>query len=593
MAMQHTSEYSIPITRWKLPKIPRNYQEVLSRELRLHPIISQILINRTIVDPEEARKYLSPSLGELHNPFLMKDMKKGVERLVKAIHDHSKVIIYGDYDADGITSVAILFKFLKKLNADVDYRIPDRTREGYSLNKPAIDEIKSRGIGLMITVDCGTSDYDHIEYARSIGLDTIILDHHEVPCNIPRALAVINTNRPDCPFPFKQLAGVGIVFNFLIALRGKLREEGFWTEQNYPNLKEYLDLVALGTIGDISPLVGENRIFAKIGIRLINDSPRIGVKALIDICGLNHQEIDSGTASFSLIPRINAAGRIASADEAVRLLLTEDSEEALILARRLDAYNRDRQTMERKILEEILEEIQSTQSLDNSRSLVLASSKWHPGVIGIVASRLVDMFSRPTILISLKNGIGKGSGRSISEFNLHQGLSKCQELLLAHGGHRYAAGISIKEENIGVFRVLLEEIISQEISVETLVPQTVIDAECSLNEIKCDLMSQLGLLAPFGSMNPEPILCARNVQFASPVVVGNKHLTMKICSDGMTCNSIWFGKAHLSRSIESCGANTGCSIAFTPQFNYWNGLSNLQLKLKDMMTTDSSQSPFF
>ena len=582
--MVRKPDFPLPTTRWKFPEINISSQELLARELRVHPLVSQVLINRSILNPEDARKYLSPSLTDLHNPFLMKDMKKAVERLIKAIHDCEKMLIYGDYDADGVTSVAILYRFLKKLNAPASYRIPDRSREGYSLNRSAIDEMKAQGISLIVTVDCGISDYSEIKYAASLGIDVIVLDHHEIPEKLPEAAAVINPNRSDCRFPFKHLAGVGVVFNFLIALRGKLREEGFWNDKPYPNLKEYLDLVALGTIGDISPLIDENRIFVRFGLDLINEGQCLGIKALKEIGGIGDQPVDTGTASFSLIPRINAAGRLASANDAVRLLLTEDWSEALALARQLDTHNRERQVLEKNILDEILEKIDSDRTLDDYRSLIFASESWHPGVIGIVASRLVDMYYRPAILISLKNGIGKGSGRSISEFNLHEGLSKCQSLLITHGGHRYAAGISIKEEDIQDFKSLLEDVLKQDISTEVLQPLTSIDAQCILSDINNDLISQLQLLAPFGSKNPEPVLYSRNVKVGNFSIVGNNHLTMQISDKGAAFNSIWFNKGHLSSTV----ARSPVDIVFTPRFNIWNGAVTLQLKIKDMALSTPS-----
>jgi single-stranded-DNA-specific exonuclease len=582
--MSHVhADCPFPTTRWKHPQVNRSFQELLSHELRIHPIVSQILVNRSIVSPDDARRYLSPSLSDLHNPFLMKDMKEGVSRLIKAIHENEKIVIYGDYDVDGITSVVILFKFLRILDATVSYRIPDRFREGYSLNRQAIDEMKGIGTSLIITVDCGTSDYDHIRYASSLGMDSIILDHHEIPDKVPSASAVVNTNRSDCRFPFKRLAGVGIVFNFLIALRATLREEGYWTDRTYPNLRSYLDLVALGTIGDISQLTEDNRIFAKIGLDLINEDKNIGIRALKDISGLKNQIIGAGSASYNLIPRLNAAGRIASADDAVRLLLTDDLAEAKSIARKLDAFNLERQGMERKIVEQILTEIETTKVLEKYRSLIFSSNEWHPGVIGIVASRLVEMFYRPAILISLKDGIGKGSGRSISEFNLHNGLSKCQSLLISHGGHRFAAGLSIKEEHIDTFRIIFDKYLEQEVSPDLFFPETIIDAQCSLSDISHDLISQIEFLAPFGNKNPEPVLCTGNVKVGRSSVVGKNHLAMKFSADGTYRNSIWFNKGHLNNKL----TESSFDIAFTPQLNNWNGVTNVQLKIKDMAISNS------
>ena len=551
---------------------------MLARELSIHSIVSRILTSRRILTPDDANRYLYPSLDNLHNPLLMKDMQKGVQRLIRAINDREKVVVYGDYDADGVTSVAVLVKFLLDIHHTVTYYIPDRIKEGYGLNGPAIDRMKADGVTLLITVDCGISDHEQISYARSCGIDTIILDHHEVPQNLPDAVAIINQHRKDCNFPFKDLAAVGIVFNFLIALRGRLRKDGFWGDRKYPNLREYLDLVALGTIGDICPLVDENRIFAKIGLDLITDCKRVGLVALKETCGVENQVIDSGKASFCLIPRINAAGRVASANDAVRLLLTEDIGEARLIAQDLDICNRKRQAMEKNILNEILGEIERTIDPEKVRSLVFASEKWHPGVIGIVASKLVDRYYRPTILISLKDGIGKGSGRSVADFNIFEGLKECDSLLLSYGGHRYAAGISIREEDIKEFSGMLEEVISREIDASDFVSQTNIDAICSLSEITHELVSQIGRLAPFGSGNPAPVLCVRNINVTSQSVVGNNHLRMRLTGDGISYNSIWFNKGHLINVL----SGPAIDIAFTPHINSWNGVSDIQLKMKDM-----------
>jgi len=568
----------LPTTRWKLSEVKENIRALFAEEFKLNPIVSQILVNRSITDLETARRFLNPSLHDLHSPFLMKDMKEGVARLIRAVQGGEKVAIYGDYDADGITSLAILYRFLREIHECVLYYIPDRVDEGYSLNRKAIDRLRAQDVRLIVTVDCGVSDREEIEYARTQGIDTIVLDHHEVPATLPAAAAVINPNRGDCPFPFKHLAGVGIVFNFLIALRGALRNIGFWARRPYPNLKDYLDLVALGTIGDLSPLVDENRIFARIGLELLNEDRRVGLKALRDTAGLGNTVIDSGVASFALIPRINAAGRVGAPDDAVRLLLTEDPVEAQRIAYRLDACNRERQRLEKTIFDEIMARIDSMGDAREKGALVLASPEWHPGVIGIVASRVVDRFYRPTILISLKDGIGKGSGRSIAEFNLYEGLKLCDPLLISYGGHRYAAGISVKEGDIEKLSEVLGDIVKEGLVVQELVQETHIDAQCSLSRITYDLVSQFDRLAPFGIRNPEPIFCSRNVQVSYPTVVGNKHLKMRVYGDGVSCSSIWFNRGDYAQDIEGVRLD----IAFTPQINTWNGSSNIQLKVRDI-----------
>jgi single-stranded-DNA-specific exonuclease len=569
---------TLPTTQWKIADIKKDLQEQLACDLGVHPIVSGILISRDILTADDAKRYLTPSLTDLHSPFLMMDMRKAVDRVARALYHHEKIMIYGDYDADGITSVAVLMKFLQNISPHVDYYIPDRISEGYGLNIKAIDKIKKSGAQLIITIDCGISDHEEVAYARSIGMDAIILDHHEGPAIIPDAVAVVNPHRADCLFPFKDLAAVGIAFNFLIALRAALRRANFWKVDAYPNLREYLDLVAIGTIGDISPLIDENRIFAKIGLELITENRRPGLIALKEIAGVENQVIDTGKASFCLIPRINAAGRIGSPTNAVKLLLTENRDEARDLAKKLDNYNRKRQTMERLILSEIIYIIDHSLNEAKDVALIFASPKWHPGVIGIVASRLVDRYSRPAILISLKDGIGKGSGRSIGGFNIYEGLKKCDTMLLSYGGHRYAAGISIKEKDIQAFRNLFDDVISQDPAVTDFVSQTFIDSHCQLVDINHDFVSQLETLAPFGSKNPEPVFCARNVNITAPAIVGNNHLRMRVNAGEVSCNSIWFSRGDLIDIL----TGPQLDIAFTPQINNWNGSSAIQLKLRDI-----------
>ncbi|HOU50467.1 MAG: single-stranded-DNA-specific exonuclease RecJ [Smithella sp.] len=574
-----TINNQLPLTKWNLNDSGnKNTEELFSREFGIHPIIAQILINRGFRDIESARRYLYPSLNDLHSPFLMKDIKKGVARLTKAIHNKEKIVIYGDYDADGITSVVILLKFIRQVTPFIDYYIPDRIQEGYGLSIAAIDKFKQDKVGLIITVDCGISDVEQIAYAQSIGIDTIILDHHEISGDLPPAVAAINPNREDCAFPFKGLAGVGIAYNFLIALRGTLNKEGFWKNKNYPNLKEYLDIVSLGTIGDIAPLIDENRIFTKIGLELITEGRRPGIKALKEVSGVDNQVIDSFKASFSLIPRINAAGRIASPSDAVKLLMTDDISEARVLAEKLDSYNRHRQLMEKKILNDILDIISRNESIEKTNSLVFASDQWHPGIIGIVASRLVELYNRPAFVISLQDGLGKGSGRSVSGFNIYKGIQQCAHLLVSYGGHYHAAGISIKKENIDEFKDLLDQIAMSNAEMSDMTYQINIDAECPIESTRADWITQFELLAPFGSKNPEPLLYARNVKASAPIVVGNNHLKMWVNSNNASRDSIWF---NMGKYINALNGAT-FDIVFTPQINNWNGSQDIQLKIKDI-----------
>jgi single-stranded-DNA-specific exonuclease len=573
-----TDSVTLPITRWRLREGNPDVQDLLIRELGLSPLISRILESRDIRDPDQARRFLSPSLSDLHSPFLMEDMGKAVYRLIRAIYHKEKVAVFGDYDADGITSVVVLLLFLRKILPDTTYYIPDRLTEGYGLNRNAVDRFQAGGAGLIVTVDCGISDHDPIAYARQQGIDTIILDHHEISGALPVAEAIVNPHRKDCRFPFKHLAAVGIVFNFLIALRGALRKEGYWNNDAYPNLKEYLDLVALGTIGDIVPLVDENRVFVKIGLDLMTEEKRVGIRALKQVCGIEGQTVDSGKASFALIPRINASGRIASAAEAVELLLSDNPKQAEELAGRLDGFNRQRQMMEKVIFSDLLDKAGKAFESGEAGPFVFASPDWHPGVIGIVASRLVERFGIPAILISLKDGIGKGSGRSVADFNIYEGLKRCESLLLSYGGHRYAAGISIPEANIDLFSLQLREILREKSPEMDFAAYTTIDAQCNLADITLELLSQIDQMAPFGSLNPEPVLCVRNVSMSSPSIVGNNHLKMRINADGVSRNSIWFSKGEFLRNL--CAS--ALDIVFTPQINVWNGSSDIQLKMRDI-----------
>ncbi len=565
----------LPKTRWLLPDEDKKAQEAVVREFGVSPIVSKIILNRQTGDAEGIKRYLSPSLYDLHNPFLMQDMKKAVGRMTTALHRKERIVIYGDYDADGVTSVAALFHFIRKIHEAVTFYIPDRISEGYGLNCAAIERFHAEGTGLIITVDCGMANHEEISLARRMGMDVIILDHHEPSSSLPPATAIVNPKRPDCHFPFKDLAAVGIVFNFLIALRGTLRSEGFWSKNKYPNLKDYLDLVALGTIGDIVPLVDENRIFAKFGLELISEGFRTGIAALKTVCGLEGKEIESSKASFALIPRINAAGRIASARYAVELLLSENPKEAKDIALKLEGFNKKRQLMEQAMFSELIETITKTNV--QNESLVFSSPDWHPGVIGIVASKLVDRFGKPAILISLKDGLGKGSGRSAADFNLFEGIKRCESHLVAYGGHRYAAGLLIKEDDIPPFSKQLNDIINEYFQGSDFEISTTIDAQCLLTDISHELLTEIRTLAPFGTGNPEPVLCTRDVSILDPYIVGNNHLKMRIGHNGIYRDSIWFSKGQYFPEIKQ----SILDIVFTPQINTWNGTDAIQLKLKD------------
>ena len=562
--------------RWRVREPELALQKTLAASLNISTITSQLLINRGISDVQQAERFLSSTLSDIRSPLGMKGMKEGVERVQKALHNKEKIAIYGDYDVDGITSTSILLMFLKSAGVNVSYYIPERIAEGYGLNADAISKLAERGVALLITVDCGISDHPEVKLAKELGMDVIVTDHHEVPDYLPPAYAIINPKQSGCPFPFKNLAGVGVAFNFIIALRATLRDEGFWKEKEVPNLKEYLDLVALGTIADVVPLVDENRIFVKYGLMELTASTKPGIIALKEISGLNDVPINAGMVGYRLAPRINAAGRVGKGVDGVRLLTSESYDEAASIAKLLDDGNKERQGLEEVILREATGMVESG-LISDRKSIVLASESWHPGVIGIVASRIAEKYYRPTVMIAIKDGVGKGSARSIHSFMLYEGLKECSHLLNEFGGHDYAAGLSINEENIEKFRDAFERVASNKLSDEDMVPEMDIDATMDLNDVTEGLVNELDNLAPFGEANPEPLLCSTGLGIADCKVVGNNHLKMRVKQGRTVRDAIGFGMGNLNLSP---GINL--DTAFIPQINLWNGGKSIQLKLKDV-----------
>ena len=562
---------------WNIKKPNKEVQNLLSRELNISPAISQVLINRGIKEVEAAHRFLSPSLSQLHSPLMMKDMEKAVERIVKAISKNEKIMIYGDYDVDGVTAISILITFLHEINADVSFYIPDRLSEGYSLNSDALERIKGLGTGLIITVDCGITDSQEVSFAQNNGMDVIITDHHEIPDELPPAYAILNPKQRGCGFPFKSLAGVGVTFYLVIALRTRLREMGFWKDRIVPNLKEYLDLVALGTIADIVPLIDENRIFVKVGLEQLTKSSRPGIVALKEVSELKYAAITSGMVGFRLAPRINAAGRLGKADDSVRLLTTNDLKEAKQIAEVLDSENTERQHVEERIVKEAMKAVEDNDDFLHGRAIVLASPNWHPGVIGIAASRLVDEYYKPTIMISLDGKIGKGSARSIESFHLYEGLRDCAFLLEGFGGHKYAAGLTIHEKNIPEFQNAFEEIVKKTLSEEDFIPKVHIDAQIPLKILTEKFIRDLEILSPFGPSNPEPTFCSDILSVSYSGIVGNGHLKLKVKEDKVVCDAIGFGMGK-----ELPVAEEKIRAAFVPRINDWQGIRTVQLKLKDI-----------
>ncbi len=559
----------------------------LASQLGISPLLGRLLAGRNITTPEAAEGFLSPRLSSLHSPFLMKDMDAAVERICLALERREPMLLYGDYDVDGISGIAVLYLFLSGLGAEVSFHIPDRLTEGYGLHRDTLQLMREKGVRLVITVDCGSSDREQVRFARQQGIDVIITDHHEVPPELPPANAVLNPKRPDCGFPFDGLAGVGVAFNLLMGLRTRLRERQFFAGRAEPNLREYLDLVALGTIADMVPLVDENRILVKHGLIELARSSRKGIRALKEVCGLAPESISSFQVAFRLAPRINAAGRIGRAQDSVRLLITGDQGEARRIAAHLDEENLRRQRMESRIFKEACALVEAEAVEDDRRAIVLASPEWHPGVIGICASRLLERYCKPAVLIACDQatGMGKGSARSHDRFHLYQGLKACGRVLEKFGGHHSAAGLSIRMDNLAAFRELFDAAVKDSADAGAYAPYLTIDAEVRLQEFSEAVVREIARLEPFGFCNPEPTFASPAFDSFSSQVVNGGHLKLKIREDGVGYDAIGFKLAERFHDLgtgEASSPRGRIRIAFVPQINEWQGVRSVQLKIKDI-----------
>ncbi|RII27357.1 MAG: single-stranded-DNA-specific exonuclease RecJ [Geobacter sp.] len=565
-----------PVTarRWKIKGSEQSHVEQLVRECAVNPLVARLLVNRGIVETDAARRFLGGGLADLHDPFLLRGMETAVARLATAVDGGETICIYGDYDVDGITAVALLVSFFRALGVTVFYHIPLRLEDGYGLSAEGIAGVAEQGARVIVSVDCGITAVAEADLCRQMGVDLIITDHHTPGEKIPAAHAVINPHQPGCPFPFKNLAGVGVAFNLLIAIRSRLRDAGYFDRRPEPNLREYLDLVALGTIADVVQLTDENRILASYGLRELTSSPRSGIQALKAVSGVDGA-VSSGTVGFRLAPRLNAAGRLEDAALGVDLLLCSERQRAQVMAEALDASNTERQALEQQILRDALAMVKGEPGVCGRKSIVLASEAWHPGVIGIVASRLVDLFHRPTILIAMQDGNGRGSGRSIPGFHLHDALHACADHLIKFGGHKYAAGLSIDEATLEKFVAEFESVADGLLSTEDLLPELAIDAELGPDDLTLQLAEQIEALAPFGMGNPEPVFILRGAMVAERRVLKERHLKLRLTASGRTFDAIGFNMAERDNPSERW------DVVFTLGVNAWNGKKHLQLRLKD------------
>jgi single-stranded-DNA-specific exonuclease len=556
---------------------------MLADSLGCQPAFATVLINRGICSQDQATAFLKPSLAHVRSPFLMKDVDRAVERILVAIHRGEKVLIFGDYDTDGITATAILFEFLTCLDADVDYYIPNRLTEGYGLTR---DYIEKRaipdGIHLIITVDCGISSLDAVSAARSAGIDVVITDHHETPPLMPDAFAILNPKQPDCPSGFSWLAGVGVAFNLVLALRKRLRDEGFWNNRLEPNLKAACDLVALGTIADMVPLVEENRIYVKAGLEVLASHARPGIEALLDVCNILNRPLEARDLAFKLAPRVNAAGRLRHGLIGLKLLTTSNMETAHAIAKELNQENIRRQKIENNILSETVRHLEDNPELLEQRALVLDQQGWHQGVIGIVASRLVNQYYRPVVLIAVADGIGKGSARTPDGFDLYEGLKGCAQYLEKFGGHRAAAGITLRAENIPAFRRDFERIVYHKTTPEDFVPKLSIDAEISASDVSVQLADDLEALAPFGAGNPEPLFMLSDMDVLSARVVGTHHLQMRL-RPSTNVQTRPFNSILFNSGADKPPPERFQSVVCHIRWNRWRDRKSIQLVVKDFL----------
>ncbi len=565
--------------RWELPTEPDPVLvEQLASELSLPPVAAKILVSRGLATKSKVEEFLSPSIEKLLDPFLLPDMEKGVDRIIGALRNKDKVMIFGDYDVDGITSTSLLYLILNKLGAEVTYYLPNRLIEGYGLSEEGIREAERRGVGLIISVDCGITAGEEVAFAKSRGIDTIITDHHEAKEVLPDASAIINPKVIEKAYPGGELSGVGVAFKFAQAVYRRLG-------QDESELEEHLDLVALGTAADIVPLVGENRILTKFGMAQIARTTKPGLKSLIFVSGILGQKIGTGQVVFILAPRINAVGRLGHADSAIKLLTTKDESKAAEIARVLDEENQRRKSIDETTLREALDMIEQNVDLDSDKAIVLASSGWHQGVIGIVASRLVERFHRPTIMIAIEGSEGKGSARSIPGFHLYEALRECEDYLAKYGGHKYAAGLSIVPEKIQPFRERFKSVSDKKLTADDLVPRLLVDAELDTKQINPELVQVLDLFAPFGPQNMRPVFMTRNLQvWGEPHVVGNNHLRLRVKKDGPVFDCIGFGMGDMVKLL--CMKGLRIDLAYVVETNYWNDTYKIQLRIKDLRISD-------
>lgn len=564
---------------WSVAKVNKERAIAMANSLEIPPLLAMMLDIRGITKEEDVINFLQEN-KDFSDPFLMKDMDKAVERITTAVENGEKICVYGDYDADGVTSTSLLYSYLRdSLGADVMFYIPTRTGEGYGMNKGAVDKIHSLGVTLIITVDNGISAREEIDYANSLGIDTVITDHHMPSGAIPKAVAVVNAHQQDDKSPFKDFSGVGVAFKLVMAIEGEYADVDSL-------LENFSDIATLGTIGDIVPLVGENRTLVKNGLRHIQNSDRIGINAMKQESGIAEKEINSSNVAFTLVPRINAGGRLGSSEKSVNLLLTEDEDEAVTIADKLGMDNRERQSIEKEILASIDEEVRKTPNIVNDKILVFAGKGWHQGVVGIAASRIKDIYDKPTIIIGIDDdGVARGSGRSVEGFSLCDAVFACSEHLTHYGGHPMAVGISLEKEKINDFRKAINAYCK-----DIKMPYNILHIDCKLNPNQLDLsiLDCLSYIEPCGASNPSPIFGLYNMTIIATKEIGNgKHMRITL-SRGQGQVPVY--AVYFNHNFQSCSYRNGdiVDVAVSLDRNIYNGQENLSVIIKDIKYSQSN-----
>ncbi len=569
-------EVEIREKRWELkPRGDEGIIKELSEALNISPTLSNLLVQRGITSFEESKKFFRPSIDDLHDPFLMKDMDKAIVRIEEAFRDGEKIIVYGDYDVDGTTAVALVYSFIKTIYDNVDYYLPDRYKEGYGISFKGIDHAESTGVSLMIALDCGIKANDKVDYAKSKGIDFIICDHHRPGETLPAAVAVLDPKRSDDVYPFDELSGCGIGFKLV---------QGFARKHNIPfeKLEQYLDLVAVSTAADIVPIVDENRILVYHGLKWLNSNPRPGIKAILDMVQVK-RELTVNDIVFIIGPRINAAGRIQDARQAVDLLITANRTDALSEGRIIDEKNTERRALDLTITEHALQLIQDDARFRNRKSTVLFHKDWHKGVIGIVASRLTERYYRPTVILTESNGMATGSARSVKDFDIYNAIESCADLLEQFGGHMYAAGLTLKIENIEKFTIRFEEIVASTIDEKSLIQEIEIDSNLKLSEITPSFFNVLKQFAPFGPGNMSPVFRTENVRDTGlSRVVGNNHLKLNLAEDQTTRFGVDGIAFQMGQFYPFISRRIPFDVCYNLEENSFNGKTNIQMNVKDI-----------